>query len=76
MWNVTGYDWNAPSADYIEQRVVKKIRGGDVVLLHDGSHAAFGADRSNTVEATDRLLSRYKSEGCEFVTISEMMAIS
>ena len=75
MWNVTGYDWNAPSADYIEQRVIKKIRGGDVVLLHDGSHAAFGVDRSNTVQAAERLLSRYKSEGREFVTVSEMIAL-
>jgi peptidoglycan/xylan/chitin deacetylase (PgdA/CDA1 family) len=74
MWNVTGYDWNAPSADYIEQRVVTKIRGGDLVLLHDGSHAAFGANRSKTVEATGRLLSRYKSEGREFVTVPEMIA--
>jgi len=72
MWNVTGYDWNAPSADYIEKRVTGKIRGGNVVLLHDGGHAAFGADRSNTVEAVDRLLTRYKSEGFEFVTIPQM----
>jgi peptidoglycan/xylan/chitin deacetylase (PgdA/CDA1 family) len=74
MWNVTGYDWNAPSADYVEQRVARRIRGGDVVLLHDGSHAAFGADRSNTIEATDRLLARYKSEGREFLTVPEMIA--
>ncbi len=73
MWNVTGYDWNAPSAGYIEQRVTRRIRGGNVVLLHDGSHATFGADRSKTVEATDGLVSRYKSEGLEFVTIPEMM---
>jgi peptidoglycan-N-acetylglucosamine deacetylase len=73
MWNVTGYDWNAPSADYIEQKVSMKIRGGDVVLLHDGSHTAFGADRSKTVEAVDRLITRYKADGHEFVGISEMM---
>jgi len=75
MWNVTGYDWNAPLAEIIERRIVKQIRGGDVILLHDGGHAAFGADRSQTVIATDRLLSRYKSEGYEFVTIPEMMGI-
>lgn len=73
MWNVTGYDWNAPSADYIEQKVAPRIRGGDVVLLHDGSHAGFGADRSATVQAVDRLITRYKAEGFEFVTIPEMM---
>ena len=73
MWNVTGYDWDAPSVEYIEQKVSRKIRGGDVVLLHDGSHRAFGIDRSKTVEAVSRLITRYKSEGYEFVTITEMI---
>jgi peptidoglycan/xylan/chitin deacetylase (PgdA/CDA1 family) len=73
MWNVTGYDWNAPSADYIEKKVGDKIRGGSVILLHDGSHAAFGADRSRTVRAVDRLIEWYKAEGLDFVTVSDMM---
>ena len=73
MWNVTGYDWNAPTVEYIEQKVTRGIRGGDIILLHDGGHHAFGADRSATVTATDRLISRYKSEGYEFVTIPKMM---
>ena len=73
MWNVTGYDWNAPSVEQIERKVTRQVRGGDVILLHDGGHRDFGADRSYTVTATDRLISRYKSEGYEFVTIPEMM---
>jgi peptidoglycan-N-acetylglucosamine deacetylase len=73
MWNVTGYDWNAPSAEHIERKVTSQVRGGDVVLLHDGGHREFGADRSYTITTTDRLISRYKSEGYEFVTIPEMM---
>ena len=73
MWNVTGRDWNAPSAEYIEQRVRRQIRGGDVILLHDGGHQGMGADRSHTVIATDRLIARYKGEGYEFVTVPEMM---
>jgi peptidoglycan-N-acetylglucosamine deacetylase len=73
MWNVTGYDWNAPPAAAIEEKVAKQIRGGDVVLLHDGGHKQMGADRSQTVLATDRLIERYKAEGFEFVTIPQMM---
>ncbi|HEY4905716.1 MAG TPA: polysaccharide deacetylase family protein [Candidatus Sulfotelmatobacter sp.] len=73
MWNVTGYDWNAPPAEVIETKVAKQIRGGDVILLHDGGHKAMGADRSQTVLATDSLIARYKSEDYEFVTISQMM---
>jgi peptidoglycan/xylan/chitin deacetylase (PgdA/CDA1 family) len=73
MWNVTGYDWNAPSAEAIERKIAKRIRGGDVILLHDGGHKQLGADRSQTVIATERLITRYKNEGYEFVTISQMM---
>jgi peptidoglycan-N-acetylglucosamine deacetylase len=73
MWNVTGYDWNAPPAAEVERKVSKQIGGGDVILLHDGGHKQMGADRSQTVVATDRLIARYKSEGYEFVTIPRMM---
>jgi peptidoglycan-N-acetylglucosamine deacetylase len=73
MWNVTGYDWNAPPAAVIEQKVENQIRGGDVILLHDGGHKHMGADRSQTVLATDRLIKRYKSKGLEFITIPQMM---
>jgi len=73
MWNITGYDWKATSAEFIEEKVAPKIRGGDVILLHDGGHAAFGTDRSATVSVVDRLLTRYLPEGYEFVTIPKMM---
>jgi peptidoglycan/xylan/chitin deacetylase (PgdA/CDA1 family) len=76
MWNVTGYDWNAPPAAAIEHKVAKRIRGGDVILLHDGGHKQMGADRSQTVIATDHLIARYKSEEFEFVTIPQMMEAS
>jgi peptidoglycan/xylan/chitin deacetylase (PgdA/CDA1 family) len=74
LWNLTGYDWNAPPAEAIEHKVAGQIRGGDVILLHDGSHKQMGADRSQTVIATDHLLPRYKGEGYQFVTIPQMMA--
>jgi len=74
MWNVTGYDWNAPPAAVIERKVTRQIRGGDVILLHDGGHKQMGADRSQTLIATDHLIARYRSEEYEFVTIPQMMA--
>jgi len=73
LWNITGYDWKAPSAEHIERKVTRRVHGGDVILLHDGGHLQMGADRSRTITATDHLIARYKSEGYEFVTIPEMM---
>jgi peptidoglycan/xylan/chitin deacetylase (PgdA/CDA1 family) len=73
MWNITAYDWNAPSAEDVERKVTARIRGGSVILLHDGGHVALGADRSGTVQATDGLIAKYKAKGYEFVTVPEMM---
>jgi len=73
MWNVTGYDWKAPSAAEIERKVARQIRGGDVILLHDGGHRQMGTDRSNTVAATESLITRYESAGYAFLTIPQMM---
>jgi len=73
MWNVSGYDWNAPPSSVIERKVAGQMRGGDVILLHDGGHKAMGADRSQTVLASDHLISRYRNEGYEFVTIHRML---
>jgi peptidoglycan-N-acetylglucosamine deacetylase len=73
MWNVTGYDWDAPPAAVIEKKVTRQIRGGDVILLHDGGHKQMGSDRSQTVLATDRLIAKYKAEGYEFKSIPLML---
>jgi len=73
MWNVTGYDWSAPPAAVIERKCARQIHGGDVILLHDGGHRQMGADRAQTVVATDHLITRYKSDGYEFTTIPQMM---
>ena len=73
MWNVTCYDWKATSADKVVAHAQRQIQGGDVILMHDGDQKAMGSDRSHTVEATERMISKYKAEGYQFVTISEMM---
>ncbi|HEY6308584.1 MAG TPA: polysaccharide deacetylase family protein [Candidatus Angelobacter sp.] len=77
MWSVTGYDWNAESAEAIVQKVIAQVdsrrrRQGEIVLLHDGGHLGFGADRSRTVEATRQLLERYAALGKRFVAIPDL----
>jgi peptidoglycan/xylan/chitin deacetylase (PgdA/CDA1 family) len=73
MWSVTGYDWDAPPAEVIERKVQRQILGGEVILLHDGGYRQMGADRSQTVLATDHLISHYRSQGYEFLTVQQMV---
>jgi peptidoglycan/xylan/chitin deacetylase (PgdA/CDA1 family) len=73
MWNVTSWDWKAPPAEKIVRTCMRQMRGGDVILMHDGSHISLGVDRSQTVIATERLIERYKPEGYEFVAVPELV---
>ena len=72
MWSVSAYDWKPYSPENIEYKVARQVRGGDIILMHDGDHLA-QAGRSATVEATDRLIRRFKGQGYEFVTVPEML---
>jgi peptidoglycan/xylan/chitin deacetylase (PgdA/CDA1 family) len=68
MWSITGWDWRATTPAQIETRVARRLRGGSIVLLHDGFHRAFGADRRATVEAVNGLLGRFDGQ-FEFVAV-------
>jgi peptidoglycan/xylan/chitin deacetylase (PgdA/CDA1 family) len=71
LWTVNPIDWEPRTADALEKHVAAQVRGGDVILLHDG-----GGERLHTVQATDRLIHRFKNQGYEFVTVPEMMRVA
>lgn len=78
MWSVTGYDWNAKSSAGIVEKVLKQVDGrsrkqSEIILLHDGGHLQFGADRHYTIEATRLLLEKY-SPTKKFVSLNELSA--
>jgi hypothetical protein len=56
------------------RKAEKQIRGGDIVLLHDGCDVAMGWDRSHSVRSAELILQQWKEqEGYEFVSIPEMI---
>jgi peptidoglycan/xylan/chitin deacetylase (PgdA/CDA1 family) len=75
IWSVTLWDWSkGVTTEKIMRKAERQIRGGDVVLLHDGCNVAMGWDRSHSVQATELILTQWKEQhGFEFVTIPEMI---
>ena len=76
MWSVTGFDWSAKSSESIVHKVTRQVEGrrtrqSEIILLHDGGHLAFGADRSHTVEATRVLLEKHSATK-QFVPVLEL----
>jgi len=73
MWSVMAYDWEPGPTGNIERNVARQLKGGDVILLHDGGHLGLGADRTQTVAATDSIIRKYHDQGFSFVTVPQMM---
>ena len=76
MWNAMGYDWrvNATAdaiAGHLERGIVRNRRRGrsSNLLLHDGGHLDFGAERSQSVEAARLILARHKPGDKRYVTV-------
>jgi len=61
-WSVATGDFEMPAPEIIVERASRQIElneKGEIVLLHDGGHAAFGMNRSATVAATEQLIQKY-----------------
>lgn len=72
LWDVDSFDWTLQTAEEICAMVDYQVGDGGIILLHDGDSRDASADMSRTVEATDRIITRYKSEGFEFVPLDQM----
>lgn len=73
MWSVWAQDWKAQPADPVIRRL-RRVRGGDIVLLHDGDHRALAGGRRHTVEALEYWIPRWQDNGLRFVTLEEIGA--
>jgi peptidoglycan/xylan/chitin deacetylase (PgdA/CDA1 family) len=61
-WDVDPQDWKRPPASTITTRIVRQVRPGSIVLMHDG-----GGDRSRTVASLDATIRSLQKRGYRFV---------
>ncbi|MGD9591457.1 MAG: polysaccharide deacetylase family protein [Candidatus Berkiella sp.] len=63
-------DWTKISADQIYANVMKQMKPGLIITLHDG-----GNRRENTVKATEMLIQNLQKQGYRFMTVSEILKL-
>ena len=73
--NVWSWDWTTQNSDKITETVLKKTRPGSIIVLHDGKAENKNANRSGTVEATDKIITALKRDGYQFVRLSDCLAV-
>lgn len=64
IWSVDTEDWKSRNANKICNRVIGKVKDGDIVLMHDLYES--------TAEATKRIVPALVKAGFQLVTVEEM----
>lgn len=67
QWDTDSLDWKNPGADMIIKRVVTKAHAGDIILMHASDSC------KQTHEALPVIIDQLRSQGYEFVTVSELI---
>jgi peptidoglycan/xylan/chitin deacetylase (PgdA/CDA1 family) len=77
-WSVSTGELNTKSAALVAERIVRKTRPGEIILLHDGygtDHNCAKSDKSLTVQALPLIIQRLQAEGFEFVTVPVLLNV-
>jgi peptidoglycan-N-acetylglucosamine deacetylase len=71
MWSAMAYDWKPQPAETVI-RNLRRVEGGDIVLLHDADHREPQGDRRHTVAALEYWLPRWNDAGLRMVSLDEL----
>lgn len=65
LWDVDPCDWATTDADTVVQRVMKQVKDGSIILLHDASNSS--------VQAAFRIIDQLEEQNYELVTVEELL---
>ncbi len=68
LWSVDTKDYSRPGTARIIYTAVSGAQRGGIILMHDG-----GGDRSETVAALPRIITRLRQRGYKLVTLSQLL---
>jgi len=67
MWSVVPEDWVHPGVNVVVNRVMKQVKNGSLIVLHDGYSG--GKDVAETINI---LIPKLLQQGYEFVTVDSL----
>ncbi len=68
QWDTDSKDWMNPGTDQIVKNVVSKAHPGDIILMHASDSC------KQTHLALPQIIDKLRTDGYEFVTVSELIA--
>ncbi|HLO85936.1 MAG TPA: polysaccharide deacetylase family protein [Nostocaceae cyanobacterium] len=67
MWSVVPEDWVRPGVEIVINRVLKQVKNGSLIVLHDGVFG--GQDVAETIKI---LIPQLLEQGYQFVTVDQL----
>ena len=68
LFDVVAWDWTSPGVQKIVDNVMKDVKPGSIILMHDGC-----GNKQDIVTASDIIITTLKAQGYQFLTISELL---
>jgi peptidoglycan-N-acetylglucosamine deacetylase len=72
MWSTIGLDWKR-SPEEIVARIMRQVRNGAIICLHDGRALAIKPDIRPTLKAVESLLPVLRQQGFAFDTVTGLL---
>ena len=73
-WTRRGYDTRERDPAVVLARLTRDLKGGDILLLHDGNAARTGDGAPVVLEVLPALLQRIRGDGLRAVTLNEALS--
>lgn len=68
LWSVDSLDWKSRNAQAVNDVVLRTVKPGSIVLMHD--------IHLSTAEALPSLLTALKKQGYQFITVSQLLSLN
>lgn len=67
LWDIDSLDWKFRNKDKIYNYVIKKIKGNQIILMHD--------TYKTSIDAVEKLIETLSAKGYIFITVSELLEL-
>lgn len=75
LWSVRSRDGTTSPKELIVARVTNSVRGGDIIVLHDGIDPHHWRDPSGTLEALPEIIAHLRQKGLQPVRLDELLGL-
>ncbi|HVS58676.1 MAG TPA: polysaccharide deacetylase family protein [Candidatus Saccharimonadales bacterium] len=75
-WDNMTFDYRASiSPQWIERRILKKVKPGSIIVLHDGKETRRDMYRGNMLAALPHIIEGLQAQGYQFQTVDKLLNI-